>query len=116
MDELAIYNYTLSEADILAHYQAGAGTPDIPGDTDDDGDVDAEDLAVVAGNWGNGVTQGDVSAGDFNNDGVVGPEDAAIQAAHWTGPGESNAAVPEPSVMAGLLSIAAALALAARRL
>jgi len=115
LDELAIYDYTLSEADILAHYQAGVAAEEVPGDTNADGDVDADDLAVVAGNWGDGVTPGDVSAGDFNNDGVVDVLDAAIQAANWTGPGESNAAVPEPSVMAGLLSIALALAACRRK-
>jgi len=83
---------------------------EVPGDTDDDGDVDADDLATLAGNWGASVTPGDVTAGDFDGDGIVGPEDASILAAHWGhGTGEaSGTSVPEPC-MAMLVGIGLAM-------
>jgi len=74
----------------------------IPGDTDDDHDVDAEDLAIVASNWGSTVTENDYHVGNFNNDTVVDALDAAIQAANWTGSlDEVNGGhtVPEPAAM-----------------
>ncbi|MBN2218447.1 MAG: autotransporter-associated beta strand repeat-containing protein [Pirellulales bacterium] len=91
----------------------GPGTS-IPGDTNYDGYVDNTDAAVLAGNWGASVTQGDVTAGDFNDDGVVNAADAAILAANWNPapPPTEAAGVPEPSTtalfLAGLLGLAAA--------
>jgi len=78
----------------------------VPGDTNEDDDVDADDLAVVAANWGNTVGANDYTVGNFNGDTVVDAIDAAIQAANWTGPGESNSgtSVPEPGA-AVLLAI-----------
>ncbi|MBN2218113.1 MAG: PEP-CTERM sorting domain-containing protein [Pirellulales bacterium] len=80
--------------------------PMVPGDTNGDGYVDATDAAVLAGNWGATVAQGDATAGDFNDDGVVNAADAAILAANWNpAPPPSEAAgVPEPSAIVALLS------------
>jgi len=76
----------------------------IPGDTEPDNDVDADDLAVVAAHWGDTVGANDYTVGNFNGDTVVDAIDAAIQAANWTGPGEGGTApVPEPSAMGILL-------------
>ena len=68
----------------------------IPGDTDNDDDVDADDAALLAANWlaGPGATW---SMGDFNNDGYVNDIDVTLMAANW-GAG-SSASVPEPSVI-----------------
>ncbi len=80
-------------------------TVQVPGDTDEDGDVDQADLETVADNWGSTTATGP-EQGDFNDDGVVGPADAAILAAHWgTGTGEEVTGLPEPSVLVGLLGL-----------
>ena len=89
-----------------------SGSVSVPGDTDSDGDVDADDAAKLAENWGLNVGTAGAAEGDFDGDGYVGPIDAAIQAGNWTGPGESGSgnSVPEPStlvaILAGLLSLA----------
>lgn len=84
------------------------GSPDliildpIPGDTNGDRKVDAEDAKALAANWGSTAIAGDVTKGDFNKDGIVNAVDAAILAAQWTGggdAGEAAAAVPETGVL-----------------
>jgi hypothetical protein len=83
----------------------------IPGDTNNDGHVDATDAAVVADHWGAPVAANDYTVGNFNNDTVVDAADASILAANWTGSGES-AAVPEPlsaTLLASLLLAVAAV-------
>jgi len=108
--ELVIFEGELTPTEIEAIEQAlydrWFASTLIPGDTDDDHDVDADDLAVVAANWGDTVTANDYHVGNFNGDTVVDALDAAIQAANWTGPGESNGGttVPEPSLPAMLLA------------
>ncbi len=69
----------------------------IPGDIDNDGDVDRADVAMLVGNFGttSGATFDD---GDFNGDGRVTMADVAIQQSHLSVlvGGSPIAAVPEP--------------------
>ncbi|MBN1912389.1 MAG: PEP-CTERM sorting domain-containing protein [Pirellulales bacterium] len=87
----------------------------MPGDTDNSGTVDALDARALAEHW---LQSGELigwEQGDFNGDHVVDDRDASILAANWTGTSESNA-VPEPSTLVGLLSLAGtALVLRRRR-
>jgi len=74
----------------------------VPGDTNNDGKVDQQDVERLAGNWGTSVTGG-APDGDLNGDGVVGPADMAILAANWGYGTEEGKAVPEPSLLAMLI-------------
>ena len=56
---------------------------EIPGDTNGDGFVGADDLAVVLLKWNQFVPIGDVSQGDFSNDGYVGADDLSILIINW---------------------------------
>ena len=71
------------------------------------GNVDDADATKLAGLWGSSVTMGDFFQGDFDGDGIVGPGDAAIMVANWGYglPGESQSAVPEPSMLVLLLGM-----------
>jgi hypothetical protein len=93
--------------------------PRIAGDVDNDGDVDREDVARLAMNFGKvgtGVGSAAWNMGDFNNDNTVGLLDLAIQQQHF---GEDNTpspplvGVPEPT--AGWLAALSMAAWAARR-
>ncbi|NLE38155.1 MAG: PEP-CTERM sorting domain-containing protein [Pirellulaceae bacterium] len=94
---------------------------DIPGDANNDGNVDAVDAKMMADNWGK---SGDAAwaDGDFNGDLKVDAKDAAIMAANWgyiwspAAPAETSAvaAVPEPGTGALLLTLLAGLATALR--
>jgi len=105
--ELIIFEGELAPTEVAAIEQAlydrWFASVIIPGDTDNDKDVDEDDLATLAGNWGASVTPGDVTAGDFDNDGIVGPNDAAILAANWGYGTSETTTVPEPSLPAMLL-------------
>jgi len=80
--------------------------PNIPGDTNGDGNVDEDDAATLAANWG--IAAGATWAmGDFNNDGRVDAADAAILTANWRPPADEAAGVPEPGIVA-LLAMGAA--------
>jgi len=76
-----------------------------PGDADNDGDVDADDAAILASNWLQSISGG-ADVGDFNTDGGVDDLDASILAANWAYTGGGAAAVPEPGTLAGLLALA----------
>jgi hypothetical protein len=90
-------------------------TPTIPGDTNGNGVVDAEDAKVVAQNWGANVGTAGFAAGDFNGDQLVNAADASILAANWGNHnGESAASVPEPSAITLLVTVLV-LAMAGRR-
>lgn len=79
----------------------------VPGDTNNDGAVDATDAATLAQWWGASATTGDKTKGDFNSDGLVNAADAAILAANWSPSSSEGAgsAVPEPAAMALLLAM-----------
>jgi hypothetical protein len=87
--------------------------PAVPGDANYDGQVDADDAAILADHWGDsGATW---AMGDFNLDGVIGAADASILAANW-GHGTSEAgAVPEPSSLGLVLGVAVTSLLYRRR-
>lgn len=81
----------------------------IPGDANYDGQVNEEDAAIVADDWG--LSGMDRDHGDFSGDGIVSAADAAILAANWgrTAGEASGLPVPEPGtgmfVVTGLLGI-----------
>jgi hypothetical protein len=52
----------------------------VPGDADVDGDVDVNDLSLLAQNW---QTSGDYVHGDFDFSGFVDAADLGILATHW---------------------------------
>jgi hypothetical protein len=87
----------------------------VPGDADNDGDVDADDARIVSNNWGSAMAVGALH-GDFNGDHLVNVKDAAILAANWGHgvEGEGNA-VPEPSAPIALLLLIAATSCSRRR-
>ena len=70
---------------------------DLPGDTNDDGIVDAEDAATLAENWLAGNASW--AMGDFNHDGLVNDIDATLLAANWQSSTTAGASVPEPSCL-----------------
>jgi len=99
-DEIDVRAFSLDDLVITT-----AGVPTVPGDTDGDDDVDADDAAVLATNWGTNVGTGGFVMGDFNGDELVNAADAAILAANWgTHSSTPAAAVPEPSVIVLLLT------------
>jgi len=76
--------------------------PTLPGDVNNDGIVNGQDLDLIASNW---LHSGFATTGDANHDGLVNAQDIGLIASNWlhTGPplgGGSGAAVPEPSTFA----------------
>jgi len=100
--------------EILLNGLSGAA-PALPGDANDNGFVDDDDLAVLLSNWEADVeTITTWELGDFTNDTDVDDDDLAVLLGNWTGPAPGGAAVPEP-VSAVLLMIGAPLAALRRR-
>ena len=79
-----------------------------PGDADDDGDVDDDDLSLLLANWGGDV---DCTKGEFSGEAPVNDDDLSLLLANWTG---AVTPVPEPATMT-LLALGAWAALARRR-
>jgi hypothetical protein len=78
----------------------------LPGDVNNDGIVNGQDIAVIASNWLQMGTDANDPAGDANFDGIVNGQDIAQVASHWLqgdGGGGSAANVPEPSTLALLV-------------
>jgi len=87
----------------------------IPGDANDSGFVDDDDLAILLSNWEQDPgTVTTWALGDFTDDTDVDDDDLAVLLGNWTGPPPGGAAVPEP-VSAVLLMIGAPLAALRRR-
>ena len=84
---------------------------DIPGDANRDGYVDGSDATILSNYWlyGVGMTSPDATweMGDFNGDHIVDGSDATILASYWLEGTPPLSAVPEPSTVALLLSLAA---------
>lgn len=81
------------------HYE-----PSILGDADLDGDVDLDDLGILADNWNS--TSATWYMGDFNFDGDVDLDDLGILADHWGGSVSSGVPVnpvPEPTSLSLLV-------------
>jgi len=88
---LKVHSVTLSTS---------GGSPDLPGDTDGNGFVDDDDLAVLLSNWEQDPgTITDWSLGDFTGDTDVDDDDLAVLLGNWTGAPPAGAAVPEPATM-----------------
>ncbi|MGD9127122.1 MAG: dockerin type I domain-containing protein [Planctomycetia bacterium] len=83
----------------------------IPGDANRDGQVDASDATILAGNWQ--ASGASWSMGDFNGDGTVNASDATILAGNWQF--GTGAAVPEPGTITLLLTALIGLAVWVRR-
>ena len=85
----------------------------IPGDANDDGKVDFNDLLVLAQNFGN---DGTYSTGDFTLDGTIDFNDLLILAQHFgqSSPVSATMPVPESSALV-ILAPGAALFVGRRR-
>ena len=87
--------------------------PYLPGDTNGDGAVDAEDAATLATYWQQTDLTGGIGVGDFDEDGDVDDVDATILAANW-GVGTA-ASVPEPAALILILGAILTFGLFRRR-
>jgi len=77
------------------------GVPTIPGDANENGFVDDDDLAVLLSNWESDAgTITNWALGDFTGDSDVDDDDLAVLLGNWTGPPPGGAAVPEPATLA----------------
>ena len=112
--ELAIFQTALTAEQILAHYNAAAGSS-IPGDLNGDGFVGSADLDIVRSNWGQTVDPGCLSCGDPSGDGYVGSGDLDIVRANWGSGSQPASAVPEPSALLMLFGAATTALLFGRR-
>ena len=100
-------------------YLFSLGSPNIPGDANNDGKVDGSDVTILAGNWQKGVDDGLTASweeGDFNGDGKVDGSDVTILAGNWQyGVDATTASVPEPTSLVILISLALTVACLRRR-
>jgi len=103
LDEISIWNRSLSEQEVMDLYYAligGAGPEPLPGDLNGDGMVNSGDLDLVRANWGQTVPAG--TLGDADGDGMVTSSDLDIVRANWGA--TQAAAVPEPGTVALLIA------------
>ena len=95
-----------AEIDFFRWDATGAYAPEsltlIPGDFNGDGSVDVSDLGILATNYG-GTEGMELIDGDADGDGDVDVSDLGILATNYGT--TSVAAVPEPSVLIGLLGL-----------
>lgn len=87
-DDSCIWEGTPNSAEICTGFEAhnmwdhGCHCPDCPGDLNNDGEIEAFDLALVLGAWGPCPSQGDCCK-DLDCSGGVGAGDSAIVLANW---------------------------------
>jgi glycerophosphoryl diester phosphodiesterase len=96
LDDFRIYDTVLTTDEIAAMFLDKETTDMIPGDANDDGQVDDQDASILASHW---LTAGEATwwDGDFNGDGAVNDADAAVLAAHWHQGGEASGSGPAAS-------------------
>ncbi len=82
----------------------------LAGDLNNDGIVNAQDLAQVASAW---LTTGVGLSGDANFDGIVNSQDLALVSSNWLRMSPEASGVPEPSTL--LLALLGTAALYLRR-
>ena len=98
------------EGEIVATF--GEPPQRLPGDANEDGMVNAQDLNAVGINWQMaGRTWSD---GDFTGDGLVNAADLNVLALNWQATAAATAAVPEPDSLTALLFAVVGLLLARR--
>jgi hypothetical protein len=92
--------------------QMGSLSPVTPGDINGDGDVDRDDVAIVATNFG--LTAASAAQGDLSGDMKVGLADLArVQMNLDPAAAIGASAVPEPGTLGLAISLAAAAVLLA---
>ncbi|KKM82605.1 hypothetical protein LCGC14_1317960 [marine sediment metagenome] len=57
--------------------------PTLQADINGDGIVDANDIKIMASEWGKEQIDDEGFRSDFNNDGIVDLKDLAVMADHW---------------------------------
>jgi len=99
------YNHPESHFGIIVVDEVSlAGIPPAPGDANQDGVVDDDDLSLLLANWtGAGGAGGTWATGDFDGNGAVSDVDLSLLLANW-GASEGGM-VPEPAGLA-LLAVA----------
>jgi len=123
IDDIAVWNEALTEAQIMTVYEGGLAGIDaptslfggLPSDLNSNGFVDFEDLTILLANWNKDVTADDGNLVEPLTT-VVNFADLTVLLADWTGPGPAGSpeaalgeAVPEPSSL--LLAVLATLGL-----
>ena len=100
-NESFVKNHTDSGNVGLSEVRFHSGTAIVcdPGDADQDGDVDDDDLSLLLANWGGNV---DCTRGEFSGVSPVNDDDLSLLLANWTG--ALAAAVPEPATI-GLIAL-----------
>lgn len=87
------------EGEIVATF--GEPPQRLPGDANEDGVVNAQDLNAVGINWQMGNKMW--SDGDFTGEGLVNAADLNVLALNWQATAAASAVVPEPNAMWGFL-------------
>jgi len=104
-----VNNVMWSVIDHNSVFAAAILPPELPGDTDGDGDIDDADLGTAFANYTGplGAAGGKSAAqGDADADGDVDDADLGIAFASYTGPLNAPGSVPEPSALALLAGTA----------